>query len=550
MFPKQHLILQNIASIRDLTAKNQLPLAALAAIERDALNFVVKFPLIGAFSSGKSSLLNALLGKPLFAINITAETAVPAELVYASEDDITGHFADGRTVTLTADAVLENHLADLQPGGWIEARVNAPALARLPHLRLVDIPGLDSGIAAHTQAIDDYVPRSLAYGVVVSAEEGNLRESIRDTLIELGVMERPIIAIISKCDKKPAEDVDAIAERVKQEITQTTGRPPLYLVKASVRRKDIAEFTMALEELEKQAETLFGQSVAARFSLELKRLIKHLETLSNRDDLNSEQIEAQIGQLRLDMQAFDARLAAETKTLDAQVGSVLTNISHRVENTLKASLDSLANKAMHHGDLGNDILIMARLAVAEGIREEFAPKLQHYFDRLAEAVPQTLMVDVNLPDREEPTLGPEKTKSTLATIVATLLPVLTHMPLIARVAIPILHALSELFIDHNAKRREEEERKENTRQHILGSVIPDAVFRIAAELRQALCKQVEEAKNTIAESVRDQRQAREFTLHELQTQLACGQAEFAAAREHYLADLATVQNLLAKLEQD
>lgn len=546
MFKKQHIILKNLASIRDLTIEHQLPVVALETIGMDAQHFVVRFPLIGAFSSGKSSLLNALVGKPVFATSVTAETAVPTELVYAGEDRFIGHFADGRTIALTADDVRENQLADLQPDGWVEAHLNAPALVELPHLRLVDMPGWDSGIAGHTQAIDHYVSRSLAYGVVVSAEEGNLRESIRDALVELARVDMPIIAIISKGDKKTAEDVDAIAEQVKQAISQATGCPPLFVVKVSARRRAIAEFTAALEALENQAETLFSQSVAARFCAELKRLASYLETLSNRDDLDSEQVAAQIEQLRLDMQAFDAKLTAETNALDKQVGMVLANISRRVENSLKASLEALASKVLRNSDIAGDILTTARQAVAEGIQEEFAPALQRYFSRLAEALPPSLTVDNNLPSVDGPALSPEKTRTALAAIMATLLPVVTSNPLIA-IAIPILHILGGLFIDRNAKRREAEERKENARQHILDSVIPDAISRINAELSLALHQQVQDAKNAITEGIREQRQMREAALTRLQAQLAVGQAEFAAVREHYLADLEMVQTLLGEL---
>ena len=409
------------------------------------------------------------------------------------------------------------------------------------------MPGWDSGIAGHAQAIDHYAPRSLAYAVVVSAEEGDLRESIRHALAELVLMDMPIIAIISKVDKKPPEDVAAIAEQVKQAIIQATGQPPLFLVKVAARRKDIGEFTSALEALENHAESLFDQNVAIRFSLELKKLARHLETLNNRDDLDSEQIAAQIQQLLLEMQVFDAKLAAETQTLDTQVGPVLANISRRVENSLKAGLESLANKAINNGDLNGDILTSARLAIVEGIREEFAPALQRYFDRLVEAIPPSLLVDVNLPGMDGPALEPEKTKSLLATIVTTLLPVFARTPILA-LAIPILHVLGELFIDHNAKRREAEQRLENARQHILHSVIPNTVRSIEVELRKALHQQVQHAKTAIAEGVNDQRQAREAALNQLQVQLARGQAEFAAARQHYLADLATVQALLYELE--
>lgn len=546
MFQKQSLILQRLASIRDLTEKHQLPVA-LDAIEQDCRQFVVRFPLIGGFSSGKSSLLNALIGRPVFATGVTAETAVPAELLHAEQDGFTGYFADGRTLPLSADDVRENRLEVLQPEGWVEARVNASALAALPHLRLVDMPGWDSGIAGHARAIDSYAPRSLAYGVVVSAEEGNLRESLRDALAELVLLELPIIAIISKCDKKSTEDTDAVAEAVRQEIEQTTGRPPLALVKASARYKEVDEFVQALTILEQQAETLFGQSVAARFIAELKRLAKHLDTLANRDDLNSEQIAAQIEQLRLDMQAFDAKLSAETQALDQQVAPVLANIRRRVENSLKARLETLTQKMLAGGDVNGDLATTARLAVVQGISEEFAPALQRYFERLAEAVPASLDLDITAPGIDATAIDQEKLKTWLETIATTLLTALARHPIVA-IAIPILHGLAELFVDHNAQRIAAELRVESIRQELLQNLIPAAVLRIETALREQLAGQVQDAKNAIAEAMNAQRQDREAALNGLKAQLAQGQAEFAAARAQCQADLDQVQALLAELQ--
>jgi GTPase len=92
---------------------------------------------------------------------------------------------------------------------------------------LVDLPGLDSGIAAHERVIDNYASRSLAYGVVVSIQEGGLRKSLRRALLELAVAQMPVVLILSKADTQRPEEVHAVAERVTADITALMGRAPM-----------------------------------------------------------------------------------------------------------------------------------------------------------------------------------------------------------------------------------------------------------------------------------------------------------------------------------
>lgn len=54
----------------------------------DISDFRVTVPLVGVFSTGKTSLINELIGYELLSTDITPETAVPAELTYGNESVI------------------------------------------------------------------------------------------------------------------------------------------------------------------------------------------------------------------------------------------------------------------------------------------------------------------------------------------------------------------------------------------------------------------------------------------------------------------------------
>ena len=62
----------------------------LQRLENEARHFTIRVPLIGKFSSGKSTLLNTVLGERTLAASVDPQTALPAEITWAEGP---AHFA-------------------------------------------------------------------------------------------------------------------------------------------------------------------------------------------------------------------------------------------------------------------------------------------------------------------------------------------------------------------------------------------------------------------------------------------------------------------------
>ena len=118
---KNQLLLQNYVGItRNLIKIYNQPVEWIESIDTASHDFVVRLPLLGAFSSGKSSLINALVQKDLFATSIDPQTAVPAELSYGEVTSYIGRFPDGKTIPLHEQDIFNNNLQQLIPNGWVE----------------------------------------------------------------------------------------------------------------------------------------------------------------------------------------------------------------------------------------------------------------------------------------------------------------------------------------------------------------------------------------------------------------------------------------------
>ncbi len=546
LFPQQQSLLNQLPEIQTLLKKYQRPQDWLDLAENNTRHFIVRVPLIGKFSSGKSTILNALIGENLFATNIDPETAVPAELGYSPEESFIACYADGKRVYLSRDEIKNNQLGSLHPNGWIEANLSAPELAQLPHLRLVDFPGWGSGNNKHGQAIDNYSPRSLAYCLVVSIGEGTLNETTYVALNELKLHKMPVIVIISKCDGKTATEIDSVTRQVSSEVEKLLGVPPLAVVKVSARKHDLAGFKSALATLEQQAEALFEQNVVKPLVLELQLFAQFLNILINKDDLTSEAIAAERLAKAQEMQDFNRKLEADTQRLEASLPKVLSAILRQVQDRLTEQLDSLTNQAEAGQNLNSSIEYIVRLAVTQGIRDEFDPKIQRYFDQISSDLPQDLQLDLSFSssrqintDDMDNNQGDNLKKLTLSGIGF----LLTKHPIgvvIMPILMPILAELFNLFRNKADREIEAAQRRESIRQSILGK-IPHIVSNTDAVLSPLLTQYVENAQRSIVQAVEGQRAALDAALIELDEKLKEGKAAYAAAQQQYQADQQVIQ---------
>jgi GTPase Era involved in 16S rRNA processing len=552
LFPQQQCVLDKLPEIQQLLEKYQRSQQWLKRAESDANHFIVRVPLIGAFSSGKSTILNDLIGENLFSINIDPETAVPAELSYSSDEAFIACYEDGSRSDLTREQIRTNQLGNLHPKGRIEVHLPANELAQLPHLRLVDIPGRDSGNNQHDEAINNYLARSLAYCLVVNVDAGTLNESTRAALNELKLHDMPVIVIISKCDKKTAPEVNSVTQQVNAEVEKILGKPALAVVQVSARKHDLAQLITALSKLEHQTEVLFVQNVVKPIIMELQQFCQSLNILINKDDLNSEAIAVERETKAREMQAFNQRLKQDTQRLEDSLPKVLAIICRQVKDRLTEQLDSLTRQAEAGKDLSSSIENIVRVAATQGIKQEFDPKVQNYFQQIASELPQDLQLNLSLPTArqiETNDLG-SSNDGLKKTVLATIGFILTKHPItiaLSPLLMPLLDTLYNLIKSKADREIAASEHREQIRHSILNE-IENIVIKVERSLESLLKNYVKEAQLSIVEAVQEQRDALDAALAALDEKLREGQAAYAEAQQQYQADLQTIQANLTLFE--
>ena len=151
--------------------------------------------VVGEFSSGKSFLLNALLGKiareeragtaritGLLATDINPSTATITELSYAADETATAYYENGRTERIPMDGLARFVAVGGDEGKLHEATADArdaPTLVRIgvssPFLAngfvVADTPGLASINPAHRRATLSYLPGADAVLYLIDTQQ-------------------------------------------------------------------------------------------------------------------------------------------------------------------------------------------------------------------------------------------------------------------------------------------------------------------------------------------------------------------------------------------
>ncbi|HEY9125261.1 MAG TPA: dynamin family protein, partial [Bacteroidales bacterium] len=217
-------IIREIAQINHSTGAPELtkPVESLLAENKKAIHIAV----LGQFKSGKSSLVNNIIGENILPVGVVPVTAIVTRLQYGPEPKLTIRFTDKEDLTTTLNElplyVTEKHNPENNRNVSL-AIVEHPILEPFKNISIVDTPGLSSFYRHNSEATLQWLPFTGVAIISVSAERPLAEEDLN--LIKGVMLHCPNIAlVITKTDLFKTNEIEEIKAHIRFSLQKAISR--------------------------------------------------------------------------------------------------------------------------------------------------------------------------------------------------------------------------------------------------------------------------------------------------------------------------------------
>ena len=313
-------------------------------------------PVVGGFSAGKSTALNAFLGEAVLSVDISPETALATELRYTEGESYgEGVKENGQSerLSLAEFSELKNRASDF---AYARLYLNNARLKAIAPLVLVDMPGFEAPYEAHNKAIMRYLAFGTHFIITHSLSSGALTASIKSHIANLQSLNRGFSFVLTKCDLKPQSELDEIKIAINDELSSSFGYDE-GIVCLGKDKFDSFDKIISSIEPELLFERLFKDSLKSDFKDTKSALQTKIAALkADKEEAQNAIKELEKGVSKISSLKDNLNADTDERALNAANASI-----DAVIFALKEQMSSLANAALSgESALGAEISQMVR----------------------------------------------------------------------------------------------------------------------------------------------------------------------------------------------
>lgn len=286
-------------------------------------------PLIGEFSAGKTSLINALTDSKVLEIASRPTTATLYQIFFGStENKAVALTTEGESVELQLDSMKNEELLKYPTVNLFDTSTKVPK-----DIIFVDTPGLSSPDPKHREVLISILPRVDAILLTVDANQPITR-SLLAFVKEMRLADKPIYLILNKTDTKSTGEL----QDLKAGIARDIDLPIDSVVCTSASTGGVSELQQLLTKIQGQKTQIIAKVDVLRTKEligELRSFIAEILRSSSSPQELKEAVRAQERELE--------RLQSNIRQLMERVEEKLSDKVDETQSTLRTQLWSSLN---------------------------------------------------------------------------------------------------------------------------------------------------------------------------------------------------------------
>lgn len=322
-------------------------LNSLNAIQERASqqNASLLIPLVGEFSSGKTTLLNALTDSKKLETATKPTTATIYEIHFGcNKCEANVVLSDGQVAYFDDLGELKNdQLSDAQIVTVFDTSTKVPSSTIL-----VDTPGLSSPVVKHRQVLVDFLPSADAILLVVDINQ-QVTRSLTDFIDMIKLSKRPVYIVLTKSDTKSVSEIEA----AKQYIADNCKLPVQQVVVVSAAKDNMSELYALLETIQKSKNEILAKVDGQRIKDLAQILVNRVDEMLTASS-SDENLDMEIRRQQLDLDKIKRNINRLIDSMASDISEDGSKISRRFEDSMYEKLGALV--AGGSANMDNDAL--------------------------------------------------------------------------------------------------------------------------------------------------------------------------------------------------
>lgn len=501
--------------------ESTMELINIPAISNSIKNTELLIPIVGTFSSGKSSLINSFLGNEYLPVGITPETALATEIRYTG----TGN---ERIEAVKEDSSIDIYKVDeigaigriASKYKFIRLFIKNDKLKGIEPLILVDMPGFESPLDLHNRAIMEYINKGVYYIVLINVEDGTITRSMTRQLEAIKEYKRDFSFFLSKTDLRSTEDTEKIKNLLQEQISNVLNlnKP---IIPIDNNSGDSLKQVLTAINPDKLFKDLFLNDLQENFYL----ISESINTVINALKKSKEDNEQEIITLEKELQSIisqrdDMLKEAEEKYSDINVNSIVTIVGKELSD----SIEELVSVAINQGQeaFSRTISEIVRNSLISNIEESmseigneivdnFSSNLKGIENSVSNVVLPNDFIDKTANSIRNMLHGIQGGMKTLSEkyserklLYKTLTTVLAITTSIVTPIVEVLIVFLPDFIGGIIQHFQQKKKEENIRNAIITDIIPSIKRKLREQLPKIFNKQVQDLIKNIGDKFEEE----------------------------------------------